>query len=62
GEFRKSALEEFPQLLISPVLISVVWGSLFNEQHELDTDRFIESHIDIIVSSILATPRDKALS
>jgi AcrR family transcriptional regulator len=62
GEFRKSALEEFPQLLISPVLISVIWGSLFDEQHKLDTDRFIESHVDIIVSSILATPRDKALS
>lgn len=60
GEFRETALEEFPQLLISPVLVSVVWCSLFDKQHKLDTDRFIESHLEIILTSILAKPRDKA--
>lgn len=60
GEFRESALDEFPQLLISPVLISVVWCNLFDSHHKLDTDRFIESHLDIILTSILAKPRDKA--
>lgn len=53
GEFRESALDEFPQLLIAPVLVSVVWTSVFNKQHTLDTDRFIESHLEFILSSIL---------
>lgn len=62
GEFHESALEEFPQLLISPVLVSVIWCNIFDKHEKLDTDRFIESHLDIILSSILAKPRDKAPS
>jgi AcrR family transcriptional regulator len=53
GEFRKSALDEFPQLLITPVLFSVVWTGTFSKQSELDTDRFIESHLDMMLSAIL---------
>lgn len=53
GEFRKSALDEFPQMLIMPVLFSVVWSGVFGKQHPLDTDRFIESHLDIMLSSAL---------
>jgi AcrR family transcriptional regulator len=54
GEFRKSALDEFPQMLIMPVLFSVVWTGVFNKQYALDTDRFIESHLDFILSSVLS--------
>ena len=53
GEFRASALDEFPQLLVAPVLFSVVWTGVFSRQHTLDTDRFIESHLDMILASIL---------
>ena len=53
GEFRKSALDEFPQMLIMPVLFSVVWTGVFHKQYALDTDRFIESHLEIILSSVL---------
>ncbi|MCI0518189.1 MAG: TetR/AcrR family transcriptional regulator [Woeseiaceae bacterium] len=53
GEFRQSALDEFPQMLIMPVLFSVVWTGVFNKQHPLDTDRFIESHLDFMLSSVL---------
>ena len=53
GEFRKSALDEFPQMLIMPVLFSVVWTGVFNKQHPLDTDRFIESHLEFMLSSVL---------
>jgi AcrR family transcriptional regulator len=53
GEFRKSALNEFPQMLIMPVLFSVVWTGVFSKQHALDTDRLIESHLEFILSSVL---------
>jgi len=54
GEFRHSALEEFPHLLISPVIFSVVWTQLFEQHAELDTDRFMEGHIDLVLNSIKA--------
>jgi AcrR family transcriptional regulator len=53
GEFKNSALDEFPQLLVTPVLFSVVWTGAFGRQHDLDTDRFIESHLEIVLSAIL---------
>ena len=52
GEFRDSALDEFPQLLISPVLLAVVWASAFDRYQELDTDRFIRLHIELILDAI----------
>jgi AcrR family transcriptional regulator len=54
GEFRKSALNEFPQLLVTPVLFSTVFTIVFKEQMKLDTDRFIEAHVDMVLDSIKA--------
>jgi len=54
GEFRPSAVQEFPQLLIGPVVFSVIWKQLFDTHHELDTDRFLKSHIELIINSIKA--------
>lgn len=52
GEFRASALDEFPQLIVSPVVFSMLWKQLFDAHHELDTDRFLEEHVDLILESI----------
>ena len=54
GEFRESALNEFPQLLVTPVLFSVVWLNIFQPHSSLDTDRFIEAHVEIVLDSIKA--------
>jgi hypothetical protein len=40
-------------MLIMPVLFSVVWTGVFSKQHSLDTDRFIESHLEFILSFVL---------
>ncbi|MCH8301351.1 MAG: TetR/AcrR family transcriptional regulator [Proteobacteria bacterium] len=52
GEFRKSALDEFPQLLITPIFFSMVWTLLFQPHTDLDTDRFIEAHVEMVLDSI----------
>ena len=52
GEFRQSALNEFPQLLVTPVLFSVVWMNIFQPHSNLDTDRFIEAHVEMVLDSI----------
>ena len=52
GEFRESALNEFPQLLVTPVLFSVVWLNIFQPHSSLDTNRFIEAHVEMVLDSI----------
>lgn len=52
GDFRESALDDFPQLLIAPVVLSMLWKQLFEPHDSLDTDRFIEEHIELVLHSI----------
>lgn len=52
GDFKESALQEYPQLLVSPVLLSVVWQGVFKAHHNLDTDDLIGAHLDILINSM----------
>ena len=54
GEFRESALNEFPQLLVTPVFFSIIWTIVFQPHTDLDTDRFIEAHVEMVLESIKA--------
>jgi hypothetical protein len=49
GEFRKSTVTEQPHLLIMPVVFSVVFNLLFEKQ-SVDTDRLIETQIDVLIT------------
>jgi len=53
GEFRPTAVSELPQLVLAPVMLSMIWRILFSE-HELDTDRLMETQIDMILAYIEA--------
>jgi AcrR family transcriptional regulator len=53
GEFRESAVNDLPQLIIAPVMVSIVWGIVFADR-SLDTDRLIETHVDMILAYIKA--------
>jgi AcrR family transcriptional regulator len=53
GEFRESAVNELPQLLIAPVMLSIVWGIMFANR-SLDTDKLIETHVDMVLAYIRA--------
>ena len=55
GELRRSALDDFPYILAAPVIFSVVWNILFAQHDNLDTDRFIEEHLEIVLHSIRTT-------
>ncbi len=52
GELAPSALERFPQLVISPVMLSVVWMLVMQRHEELDTDAFIEAHVDLLLAAV----------
>jgi AcrR family transcriptional regulator len=53
GEFKKTAVSDFPQLLLAPVMLSMIWRILFSDR-ELDTDKLIETQIDMLIAYIEA--------
>jgi AcrR family transcriptional regulator len=48
GEIRQEKLAQFPQLLIAPVLVSVIWQSLFQRHAPLDAHAMLRVHLDLI--------------
>ena len=59
GEFRPTPLRDYPQLLIAPVLMSVIWRLLFERHRHLDTDAFIETNIGLILDAITVNASDE---
>jgi AcrR family transcriptional regulator len=49
GEFRRSVINEQPHLFVMPVLFSVIFKFLFEKQCP-DTDRLIETQIDLLIA------------
>lgn len=56
GEFRRSPLQEFPQLLLAPVLLSVVWKTLFERHRPLDTNALIAAQLELLLLAIKPEP------
>ena len=49
GEFRRSVINELPHLFIMPVVFSVIFKLLFAQQ-SLDTDKLIETQVDLLIA------------
>ena len=54
GDFGPTALTRYPEIVIAPVLLSLVWGMLFEAHEPLDIDTFREAHVDVIVRALAA--------
>ncbi len=54
GDFRRTGLRDFPQLLVAPALLAVIWRGLFERHWHLDTDRMLATHIDLMLAAIRA--------
>jgi AcrR family transcriptional regulator len=48
GEFPNDALARFPQLLIAPALVALVWNGLFDRFAPLDVREFLRAHIALL--------------
>lgn len=53
GEFRASAVDEFPQLLMAPIILYSTWQNLFGERRPLDVRRFFDAAIDLLAHGLL---------
>ena len=49
---RPSALDDFPQLIVSPVMFAVIWSLVFEPHQQLDTDRFMDAHVELLLAAI----------
>ena len=62
GEFRKTRLSEFPQLLVAPALTAILWRQLFERHHHLDTDGLLATNIELLTDAIRAPGREPVAS
>lgn len=44
-------LVEFPQLLVAPLIVAVIWDALFGRIHPLDVDGMLKAHVRLLTSS-----------
>jgi AcrR family transcriptional regulator len=48
GEIHQKNLARFPQILVAPALIAVIWQSLFSKHAPLDGTEMFRVHLDLI--------------
>ena len=50
GEIKHEALARFPQLLVAPALMAIVWNGLFDRFEPLDVRALMRAHFDLILN------------
>jgi AcrR family transcriptional regulator len=48
GEIKQKDLARFPQILVAPALIAVIWQGLFGKHAPLDVTEMLRVHLDLI--------------
>jgi AcrR family transcriptional regulator len=48
GEIRQKDLARFPQIMVAPAIIAVIWQSLFSKHAPLDATEMLRVHLDLI--------------
>ena len=55
GEIKNSRLREFPQLVIAPALVAVIWQGMFAKFAPLDVRAMLQTHIDLLLGQARAS-------
>jgi AcrR family transcriptional regulator len=48
GEIRQQNLARYPQIIVAPVLVAVIWQGLFGRHAPLDAEEMFRVHLDLI--------------
>lgn len=54
GEFRASAVIDYPEIIAAPALIAAVWRLLFEPFEPVDTDAYMEAHLEAALRVLAA--------
>jgi AcrR family transcriptional regulator len=55
GEISHKQLERFPQIVVAPAIVAIVWKSLFERHSPLDANEMLHVHLDLIFGQRSAT-------
>jgi len=48
GEIRQKGLKDFPQIVVAPAMVAVIWQGLFARHAPLDATAMLRVHLDLI--------------
>ncbi|HEY6255152.1 MAG TPA: TetR/AcrR family transcriptional regulator [Xanthobacteraceae bacterium] len=48
GELRSDAVIRFPQLLVAPGIVAIIWKGLFDQHAPLDVPAMMRAHLDLL--------------
>jgi AcrR family transcriptional regulator len=51
GELSSDAVVRFPQLLGAPIVLAILWNSLFERFEPLDVREFLRAHLDVVFAA-----------
>jgi len=51
GEIKNERLKEFPQLVIAPALVALIWQGMFAKFAPLDVRAMLHTHIDLLLGT-----------
>lgn len=53
GEFREGPASREPRIIVGPEIMATIWQMVFTRVSPLDTQAFMEAHIDLVLHGIL---------
>jgi AcrR family transcriptional regulator len=52
GEIRSGPILDYPQAIMAPALMAVLWQLLFADRQPLDLARFFDAHLDLVLNGV----------
>lgn len=56
GEFRSDELARFPQLIVAPAVVALLWSILFERLEPLDTEAMLDAHVSLLMRAMRGDP------
>jgi AcrR family transcriptional regulator len=52
GEISSDAIGKFPQLIMAPALVAIIWDGLFDRFEKLDAEALMRAHFNLLFSAL----------
>ena len=52
GEFRKSKVKDFPQIVVAPGVLATIWRLVFGERNQLNLHAFMAAHMEFVLHGL----------
>lgn len=56
GEIRRGPASSDPRVIVAPAIVAALWSQLFAREAPLDTDAFLEAHLDLVLHGLFVRP------